>query len=126
MLELKFGKDNESICGVQICPVGNWTVIIVTELDENKGLSITNGIDILIPKVLKMFELEKGEVVWIEHFKADPRYPGIFAEVDMWSYVKLNSKFQHPSWQALTEDQVEEICRGENSTGKNILLFGEE
>ena len=68
----------------------------------------------------------KKEVVWIEHLKADPHYPGIFAEVDMWSYVKLDFKCQNPSWQALKEDEVETICRGENSTGKDILLFGEE
>ena len=59
-----------AICGLQVYDrlSDNRVVVVVTELEENKGTSITNAAETLATQVCRARKISPHRLVWIEHY----------------------------------------------------------
>lgn len=105
-----------SVCGLTI--IGN--TVIVTELNENQGTSITNMAEDLATKICKEFNILPENLVWIERYSEDPTsFSKRLREgtYDLVSFDFKNGEFSHPTWKNISEDQFVQI---EKKALKNI------
>lgn len=58
----------DAVCHLRIFQDKTGTIIIVTELATNPGLSITNAAEILASKIVKQFHLNPHTTRFIEHY----------------------------------------------------------
>jgi len=88
-----------------------FTVAIVTELEENKGLSITNGIEYIAAKIAKEHNLQPKDLILVEHWHGDKildehyslvRFKGTKHERGGWS-------FQNPEWVPLEKAELDRL-----------------
>lgn len=55
-------------CWVRIFePVGKAPVVVITELPDNHGVSVTNAIELIVVQLASLFSLPGG-TLWIEHY----------------------------------------------------------
>ena len=107
----------KAICGLEP-PIVNdlGIVIIVTEIEENRGTSITNAVEILLPQVCDNFNIDVNEVIWIEHYP--PSWMGNSEEqFDLVTLVKNDAGVfdsVYTQWKRLTANEVELIKEGVN------------
>jgi hypothetical protein len=101
----------DSVCGIEVYDKGQYAaVVVVSELDENPGTSVTNAWPFLADEISKDYNLGGQNIVWIEY------YPANKIRGEVWDRVHLelaNGEFQmsqnrHP-WQSLTKEQVQEL-----------------
>ncbi|MHB8346009.1 MAG: hypothetical protein ACYDHM_02300 [Acidiferrobacterales bacterium] len=111
--------------------------VILTELAENEGPSVTNAIERLASAVCLMFPEELGQipptdVLWLEHYSSKLSYRGVRGGGE-WDTVDLVSlswdanpgRYRSPEWRQVAENDPREyirsivaITRGiENPTG---------
>ncbi|MBX3048422.1 MAG: hypothetical protein KIT46_04585 [Anaerolineales bacterium] len=65
----------DAVCQVRIfAPAGKPSVVVVSELAENTGTSVTNACERLVAELQKAFELP-ADTVWVEHWREDGRMP---------------------------------------------------
>lgn len=119
--EFKGFFDCYSKCGYRLEQTDKWIVIIVSELEDNPGTSITNAVEILFPQVCEHFGLYPGRVVWIEH------YPESSLAAGNWDIVTMDFDdnkpiILSPKWERISKDQVKQICLGQNPLDHEILV----
>lgn len=90
-----------SICGVDIKEKDDVFTVVLTELEENNGTSVTNMIEHLATEIKKLFlrDISIENICWIEHYpETKYRKKETFAKVMMeWD----GDKFSHPRWKHL-------------------------
>ena len=74
-------------------------IVIVYEVKDNPGTSVTNAAEILANQVCKDFNLDVNKVIWIEENKG-------YALVD---FMKYGGKLRGPKWTYIDEKQLQEI-----------------
>lgn len=134
----------KSVCGVQVIQRGGgfvespdiagmlvWRgdgpVVILTELPENDGTSITNVSEYLATKVFydrevmgfppepHDLQLPLFRTVWIEHYPEDrdlgmpESYSLIEYQLIDWSNQYQRHEYRNPAWRALSNDQLAEL-----------------
>ncbi|MGH2416468.1 MAG: hypothetical protein ACRDEA_22800, partial [Microcystaceae cyanobacterium] len=57
-------------CSLEVYRGNNSAVVIVTELPDNEGMSICNAFEDLIVQVVKAYDLDPANLLWIEHWEA--------------------------------------------------------
>lgn len=102
----------EGICCVRIFrQINRPPVVVITELPENKGCSVTNAIEQIIPELEKAFELPAG-TVWVEHYT--DRGDGAEETFDL---VTLREDEHHPGlhpvWKRLEREAFFRLLDGE-------------
>ena len=112
---LEFKTRPRSICGIDMRHRDNQHVIIVTELEDNPGMSITNAWPDLANIICEKFALPLSDkFTWIEHYpKRGSKHGSIPESWDQVYLVLVENKFKmfatrHP-WQPITEDQFKAI-----------------
>ena len=61
----------DSWCDIEVVRVSDaCTVVIVTEVDDNPGTSVTNMAEELATEVCKTFRISPHKLVWYEHYPA--------------------------------------------------------
>ncbi|MDJ0719269.1 MAG: hypothetical protein QNJ54_34435 [Prochloraceae cyanobacterium] len=58
----------KSKCRIRIYKNGANTVVIVTELADNEGRSVTNDAEKIIELACQMYGISFEETIWIEHY----------------------------------------------------------
>lgn len=94
----------DCICKVEIYA---GQVVVVTELPENDGTSITNMAEQLATSVAHDFHLQPQTLTWIEKYPQDN-----FREEDDYSIVHFKiegAKFSKPEWIYLSHDHFDVI-----------------
>jgi hypothetical protein len=90
-------------------------VVILTELPNNPGTSVTNFFEHLATKVfmeiLMMEAIKPANIIWIEHYPAESREP---IREETWDKVELMyhdeyKRFQRPKWSRLQKEEVDAI-----------------
>lgn len=82
--------------------------IIVHELPENKGMSVTNSWPDLKELVLRDAGLKTGQVIlWFEHYRNNAMYSGTIIN-ETWDQVIFHSNDQ-PTWIAWSKYDVESL-----------------
>jgi hypothetical protein len=86
----------EAFCDLEIKVNDNITYVCFTELKENPGASVTNCMDLLIPKVQYEMDLAKNseDVIFLERYTADsyPDGDDIFEEGEKVDLVEMRDK----------------------------------
>ena len=61
-----------SVCALEILPCsdefGRRTVVVATELQDNRGTSVTNAAEYLASYVCDLWSIAPDTLVWIEHY----------------------------------------------------------
>jgi hypothetical protein len=110
-----------SKCGYRLEQTDKWTVLIVSELDDNPGTSITNAIEILFPQICDQLNLDLDNLVWLEH------YPESSMRTETWDIVTMDfednkPKLMSPKWERISADDVIKICSGINPLDVETLV----
>ena len=66
----KLNRRRDAQCGLEIYRGRSSTIVIVTELPNNPGMSICNAFEDLILQVSTAYNLDPGQLLWIEHWQA--------------------------------------------------------
>ena len=99
-------------CGIEVMsfPGIVRTVVVVTELDDNPGMSVTNAAEHLASQLCAQKGISPHGLVWIEHYpeKTDGRR----TIRESWDYAVFRwdwtrGAFDRPVWLPATRDQVE-------------------
>ncbi len=95
--------DGNSVCRRRVWQVGGaLTVVVLTEVERNEGMSVTNAYERLAAMTLNDFpELDLGKIVWIEHEAPQIRHKGENEELDLVRVTGLH--------------RVQEVWRSEDS-----------
>lgn len=95
-----YGNCN-SICGVDIEKLADGrTIVVLTELPENTGTSVTNMVEYLATEIYHSFlkGIPTQNIFWIEHYPERKPFPETFDRVIMtWD----GQKFKNPKWERL-------------------------
>lgn len=88
-----------------------FTIAVVTEIKENKGLSITNGIEYIAATIAKQYNLQPKDLILIEHWHKDNileehyslvRFKSTAHERDGWH-------FREPEWFHLEKSELDRL-----------------
>jgi hypothetical protein len=104
----------QSVCGVEI----HGNVIVVTQLPENQGTSVTNAWPVLADLIMLHYGLVepalRGELRWIEHYPAratamqsDETWDEVFMVLTKDNTHQMDPH-SHP-WERLTEEEVKNL-----------------
>jgi hypothetical protein len=88
------------------------TVVLVTELDDNPGISVTNMAERLAAEVARTFDLSLDTLLWIEHYPARQGLSGcpeLQETFDLVTFTRTSHGLQHPEWRRLSQAQVEHM-----------------
>jgi hypothetical protein len=119
----------EGVCGLKIFPQANGIFILVlTELDENTGASITNCYDNISTQVHQQFlsDIPVDKIIWLEHYDDNSYYDKknnkeTFDQVNL-TYDKKLKCFSSPEWKHLGTNWITELkhigyIRADNNFG---------
>lgn len=86
----------------------NRIVVVATELRSNPGMSITNAVETLATQVVRRFELDVMNLVWIEHYtypiSGNPLVLRTYDRVEFRSRLPGGDPaFIGPQWRAMTD-----------------------
>lgn len=93
----------DSKCGLEIKSNGTKVTVILTELDDNSGTSVTNMVEQIATMVYRKYfaGVPAESIIWIEHYPPDPKSTitrhreGTFDKV----ILQWNGKrFSKPNW----------------------------
>ena len=104
-----------SQCDLNIRQTDIGTVVMVTELQENPGTSITNAAEMLFRQICEHYSLDPDSIIWIEHYSE-----GWMGEQDetfdlVWFKKKdEDSKVFLPRWKRITIDEARSLQDGTN------------
>lgn len=102
---------NDSKCRVRIYTgEAHGATILITELPDNDGMSITNASELIASEVCRRYDLRKVTTRWIEHYPAaawrESNRPETFDEIRfMWDGYTASA----PRWHRLTVEEVETL-----------------
>ena len=114
MIDLEFwypsfpkGQRKDAVCQLQI--IGN--VVIATESSKNQGKSITNALPELAEAVAASFNLDRQQLVWVEHYTPDSYKGRDRAEdFDLASFGSMDPEVTGPvSWRHSSKEAVEQL-----------------
>lgn len=114
-------------CGLRIFPRTGKHVVILTEMDSNTGISVTNDCEHLATLVLRDYELHPNFTIWIEHYSPHSysQNPGA-DESETYDLIQFNWNGQHfsaPRWCRLTYAEVNALC-GQQLPATTVLESG--
>lgn len=88
-------------------------LVIVTELKDNPGTSITNWAEHLATKICRDNNIDMKSLVWVEHYPEED-YDLVTFEIEN---EAVNKKvFKSPKWQHITQEYVEDLIKEHNKT----------
>jgi hypothetical protein len=98
-------------CGLEIHRGKNSTIVIITELPDNPGMSICNAFEDLFLQVVEAYNLDPERIMWIEHWeiwKVSEGAPYDREEED-WHRVEFDwdgDRATNPRWSFVTASFV--------------------
>ncbi len=93
----------DGICRIERIPLRDGRVLVICEeIDENPGLSVTNGMEELALQLCEQLRIVPADLVLIEHYRTH------YADEDEWNRVEFRSRdsktgFVAPSWRPMSQ-----------------------
>lgn len=102
----------KATCGLRIVRDAEQTVVILTELPDNRGMSVTNAAEELATQVRREFGLDPDQTRWIEHYperetSVHQRPHRESATYDEIIYTWEDYQASEPEWRRLAEEEIE-------------------
>lgn len=110
--------NSEAFCRVRVF-YGHRDIVIIEELEENSGTSVTNMIEVLATQLLDKYNLTRGSVLWIEHYGYSTG-----SIVPSWSIVTFDWNgvlYCHPEWRHIEGEDVKKLLIVE---GYELEVYG--
>jgi len=105
----------------------SFTVLIITELPDNTGTSITNGVELIFTQLVAHLNLNPEKIVWIEHYPKTDLQKEAFDLVRFKKWNDEKNTVEQPEWSSLSQDMVEKIKLGINPLGlENLFVVVKE
>jgi len=102
---LGFGRF-PSHCGLEIIQKGNKYIVILTELEDNEGTSVTNAIEDIATQIknTRLANVNANDIIFIEH------YEKIFDDKETYDVVTLSydeqlKRYFQPRWNRISDIQ---------------------
>lgn len=95
-------------CGLRLLQSDAGALVILTELPDNPGMSVTNASEEIASLVATRYDLDPASTTWIEHY---PPRPGIDrAETyDEITYTWTGRTASAPHWRRIAGETVERL-----------------
>ena len=92
-----------SICDLEI----HKNLVIVSEMPENEGTSITNMAEQLATLVCQEYDIDPKHLIWIEHYPERGEWKDYPESYDLVQFnLNDDGVFSSPRWTGLTPDIV--------------------
>lgn len=108
----------DSCCLVRMfAPAGRQPVVVLTELPENQGMSVTNAFEFLAADIKQLFALPE-DTVWVEHYTdrreggSDESLAENFALVSFEGGPDVYGRFGRPVWKHLEREDLFGMLEG--------------
>jgi hypothetical protein len=99
-----------AVCGLRIVSDGAQRIVVLTELADNVGMSVTNAAAEIAAQVRSEFSLDPDLTRWIEHYPQYPTYDEITFTWDGHNALE-------PSWRRLVVEEAEVLI---GDDGENV------
>lgn len=102
-------------CGLDIIEKEKSCMVILTELPDNDGTSVTNMVENLATDIYTNFlqrDYQPSEVMWIEHYPEEHYAHGGLLHKETFDEVIMTwngKKFAHPKWLHMKTDEIEKL-----------------
>lgn len=98
-------------CGVDVYQGRESSVVVVTELPDNPGMSICNAFEDLFPQVCRKYALNPEKVLWIEYWGRWRVADGAPYDRKEEEWLKVyfqwdGNRVRDPKWQRWSESLV--------------------
>lgn len=92
----------DSVCDIVI----HNNIVIATELEDNKGTSITNIAEGLATQVCKEFNIDPEKLIWVEHYFSSVALKQETFDIVEFTFLE-NGECVKPKWRRSTEAEFE-------------------
>lgn len=99
-----------SVCRMRTWPSLNRLLVVVTELKDNPGPSVTNSAAAIFKAVLDKFQIDRDDLVLVEHYGPESYALGAEKE-DRFARVLIDEN-GNAAWQHVTEQQMVRMLEG--------------
>ena len=105
-------QTDDGFCRLRIYGANVGTVIVLSELAENLGVSVTNASAALATEIARIYDLDPDTTFWIEHYGAFSYKGGDCDETfDLVTFTWRNRTASNAEWQRLNSDQLHKLLR---------------
>jgi hypothetical protein len=102
-------QGHSSYCWLRVYTAPDQAVVIA-EVEDNPGMSITNAVESLTTQVVQRFAVPRDHLVWIEHYPertVDGGRLRIPEMMDQVPFMQGPGGFDRPEWRHLKKAQFE-------------------
>ena len=100
-------QTDDGFCRLRIYGANVGTVIVLSELAENLGVSVTNAAAALATEIARIYQLDPDTTFWIEHYGAFSYKDGDCDETfDLVTFTWRNRTASNVQWKRLTADEL--------------------
>ena len=97
-------------CRVRIYGANPYTIIVLSELAENPGVSVTNAAAAIATEIARNYMIDLDTTIWIEHYGAFSYKGGDCDETfDRITFTWRNRTASNAEWKRLTADELHEL-----------------
>ena len=113
-IEYKGGIKNTARCGVLILDDPNSPTVILSELSDNKGISVTNVFEALATTVYlaRLTHRDPATIRWIEHCPPGCGIERLDTFNDVVLKYSLPDGYYDPIWQRISVDDLSDLPIG--------------
>ena len=97
----------QGYCRLRIYARRGGQTVVLTEVANNPGQSITAASDVIATSLVKRYHLNPATTRWLEHWPADPRDSQCEAAYALITYTWQDGVASSPHWQALSLERAE-------------------
>lgn len=95
----------EGLCGVSVFQAAqDMAIVVLTEFQQNPGMSVTNAVDVIATKVRKAFvnAVRPENIIWVERNESGSRVSGMLGETfDLVTLSWTGNEYAAPHWRPL-------------------------
>ncbi len=96
----------QGYCRLRIYTRRGGHVVVLSEVANNPGQSVTAGSDIIATRLVERYQLNPESTLWIEHWPADYKAKGSEDAYAAVNYRWVNGTAISPRWRRLSSEQV--------------------
>ena len=97
-----------AVCAIRVADYFDVTIVIWTELNDNKGPSVTNSAETLASQIVNALHLDPNKVIWLEQYEYKPSHLDLLSLIDGYDekakrfpngkvkWTPLEGEFQEP------------------------------
>src|SRR4030095_14462162 len=109
--------ERQGYCRLRIYNRHGNHIVLLTEVANNPGQSITAASDVIATGLLKRYHLNPATTRWIEHWPADPRDLQREAAYALITYTWQDGMASSPHWQDLSLERAEAMTQTQQPEG---------